>query len=282
MAIFKLILQYTEGDKGFQEVFYRPGVSAADAANVGTSFITASLRCRSPFTVLRKIHASDVTNNRVSVVVPINRARVTSFPGTPDLAGVAAVCTLVGISAGANRRLWLRGLIDDDTLRNASTGVDNPSPVLRENIGLYIQAMSDIGLQIQFLKKLGTPPLVYTTIASVERTIAGRVTIHTVDAWAPTASGRVILTLLDQKLWPALQGAFAASAIDDHSFSVAYNSHLANGLVPVTKGRTRPQEYDYTFIQATLSGFDHFGTRDTGRNPLGGRGRRSVRILRSA
>jgi hypothetical protein len=282
MPIFKEVFQFTQPDKGFTEVYYSSAPDIRTAGMFGQPFLNAALAFRANLTVLRKIRISDVANNRNTLVKVINQQNGT-VTGTADICGASAVVACNAPSTGARRNIWLRGLPDNSVVRNGETGTDNPSPGLREGIQNWMIALEESNYQIRSLMKLGVAPYVYKSITAVTVTERGYVTIVTSPTWATTPSGRVILSQIDEKLFPGLNGQYAASpAALPGQFTVPYNSHLAQGTYSLNKGRTRPADYEYGTIISVQSGFDHFSTRDTGRNPLGGRGRRLAKIKRSA
>lgn len=281
MAFFKCVFQYTQPDQGWTETYYRSEGSLTDASNFQAGFLAAIQTIRSPLTQLRSIRISEVTNNRNTLPLPITPI---AFPLTipPDVASTSAIIGLNAPDIGAKRSLWMRGLDDSAVARSATTGRDTPAPFFQSALDNLLSQMTTQFLYIQALQKLTVAPMVSKSIVSVSVVTPGSVVIITEPGWALTASGRVILSNLDQKRFGGLVGAFKATELAENSFSVRYNSTLPVGVYPVTKGKTRPEEFVYGRIIGSLSGFKKFGKRDTGRNPLGGRGKRSTRIRRSA
>jgi hypothetical protein len=279
MAYFKVIFTYTQTDLGFSEVYYREADDLATAAVFSEDFLIAMIRPRSALTVLRKARVSSVDNNRNSVVVNINRATLLST-GSSDVCSTAAVVTLNSPQTGARRQLWMRGLPDDSVKRDLRTGVDDPQPQFLLYLGNYLQLLSFYQYRIRSLKKLGTAPLVYTPIKSIEVVGPGVTRITFTVPITITDSRRIILSQIDQKRFGGLQGTFTVSNATTLTVDVPYNSTLAIGTYGVAKGRSRPAEYEYGFIRSSLSGFLKFSSRDTGKNPLGGRGRRSRHLTR--
>jgi len=281
MPAYKCVFQYTQPDKGFSEVYFRSEPTLADAATFANSFINSLQTIRNPLTLLRKIRVSEVTNNRNSIVVPITPIR-NDNTDTPDVCATAAVITLNAPETGARRQLWLRGLNDGSVRRDEATGADDMSPGFRTRLNNLLQAMENQFVYIQSLKKLGVAPLVSTPIVSITKVVPGLVTINTAVDWAITDSKRVVLSGIDAKRFGGLNGIFTATTVGSRAFSVRYNCVLPAATYEVTTGKTRPAEYEYGRILKDFSGFNKFSPRDTGRNPLGGRGRRSATIRRSA
>lgn len=281
MAFFKEIWQYTQGDRGFTEVYYSIASTLASAATFPTGLINAAINLRNELTVLRKIRISDVANNRSSVVVNINRSPTVAGDG-PDIVSTSAILTLNAPETGARRSLWLRGLDDGQVKRDPITGVDRPTAGLQTAMNTWIRQLANAGYHVQSLKKLGTAPLIYARISSITVSGPGSILLTMPTGFELTTSKRIILSQIDNKLFPGLNGHWAATAVTSNTLTVGYNSHLANSTYLLTKGRSRPEEYQYGPIVASVSGFNKFGSRDTGRSPLGGRGRRGTRLSRSA
>jgi hypothetical protein len=282
MAFFKEIWQYTQAEHGFTEVYYSNATNLSQAADFPSTQINLALAMRDRLTFLRKIRVSDVANNRTTVVIPINRAGTATSSEGPDVCSTTAVVTLSSTSVGSRRQLWLRGLNDADVMRFNGSGLDNISPILRAGINAWIAYLARTGYVIQSLRKLTVPPNAYSRVISITVATPGAVTVQMAAGWSATSTNRVILSQIDQKLFPGINGHWAISNVASTVFTIAYNSHLANGTYTLTKGRSRPEEYEYGAITAGISGFNKFGSRDTGRSPLGGRGRRSSLVHRSA
>jgi len=279
MAFFKVVFTYTQTDLGFSEVFYREDTSLEAAASFSDSLLQALVRPRTSLTVLRKARVSSVDNNRNSLVVNINRSSGTSN-NDPDVCSTAAVVTINSSAIGARRQVWMRGLPDSYVARVRTTGVDDPAPQFLIFLQNYLQALQDRNFCVRALKKLGTEPLIYTPIRSVEVIGPGVVKLTFTVPITITASRRIIISQLDQKQFGGLEGTFTATSITSSTVNVAYNSPLTPGVYEVSKGRSRPAEFEYGVINAGLSAFLKFGSRDTGKNPLGGRGRRSRHLTR--
>ena len=281
MANFKVVCQFTQPDHGFTEVYYRQADNLAAASVFSSRLIASILNYRAELTSLRKIRISDVLNNRSSVVVNINQT-ASALAGTADMVFTAAIVTLNSPSIGARRQLWVRGLTDDSVKRNLNTGLDEPSANLLAGINQHCRALSQNGFAVRALSRLTVPPLVYTNIMSVVVAGSGFVTFVVPNTWNLTTSRRVILSQFSTKEFAGLNGHWTATQVDATHFTVPYTSALPPGTYLVSKGRTRPEEYVYGVMDYTTSGFNRFGSRDTGKNPLGGRGRRSAPRIRSA
>lgn len=281
MANFKVVLQFTQPSRGWEEVYYKEASTLADAARFQGQIMWSCLAFRSKLTVLNKVTFSDVENNRVSSILRKNYSQ-TDSAGSPDVASTSAVYTLNAPSTGGKRSVWFRGLRDEDVLRSGVTGVDAPSAFLRNGVQSFIVQLTAENYMIRSLMPLTVAPMIYSSILAVTVGAPGIVTLNVPSTWTATTSNRIIVSQVDNKLFPGLNGHWAIQSSTGTTIVLPYRSHLPSGVYPMTKARTRPEEYQYGRISDVLFGFNKFGSRDTGKNPLGGRGRRSPLIRRSA
>jgi hypothetical protein len=280
MAQFKVVVQYTQTDSGFAEQYYREAADLAAASVFPTTLINAMIQTKCGPTVLRKIRVSNVANNRESVVIPVNRpSPFTTL--NPDVVSTAAIVTLNSPSIGAKRQLWIRGLVDSDVQRAVGSGLDQPHASLLGEISALITRLNENQFRVRALTKINPPGVVYTDIAkivSVEG--AGEVTIRMAAPYVLPSPARVIITQVDPKLFPGLNGHWTIQFVDTLNFKIRYRPHVF-GTFDLAKGRWRPEAYVYGAIDPATSGFSNFGSRDTGKSPLAGRGRRSALLIRS-
>lgn len=280
MAFFKYVFQFTQGAKGFSEVYYGESDSIDNATKIGSVILNRMCALRPPLTILRKVRVSAVAGNRNSVPLTFNR------PGTsplldPDVAGTSAVCNLVSTATGSRRQVALRGLPDDAISRNAANGLDEPQAQWQAYLTQFLRFLEEGRYMIRSLKKVGTSGITLQNITSIVAVAnAGQVTVSTAAPMGVSTGAQVKLSQLDVKDWPGLNGIWTVVSATGNDFVIRYNFHTA-GTFLITKGKCRNVDYDYGIINGSLSKFSHFGTRDTGRNPLGGRGRRPGVHIRS-
>jgi hypothetical protein len=282
MADFKIIFQYREAGKGFQEVWYRNASTIQQAATIDGTLQYALISFRNPLTYLAKARISDVANNRNTVVVNINQ-NSTFSPGTPAVTGLSAVFNLNGLAPGGTRRIWLRGLSAIDIGRDPASGADKPSDnlILRTNY-LWAQLQTR-GFELRSLTPIGAPPNIYQRITAISGTAnSGAVTLTYSGTSPPVVGNLVKLTLINQKDWPGLGGIFKVLAIGAQTFDIPYNIHTTAVNVPLAKGRWRPVTYQFGILNSSNANFGEFSTRITGKDPLGGRGRRTGARMRLA
>jgi len=282
MPSFKVKVQYTQFDKGFQEIYYRDAASLVQAADIPANVITRLISFRASGCFLRKIATSSVVNNRDAVIRQYDRQPpVLQTVDPPDVTNVAAVYTLASSDVGHTRHVWFRGLADANVMRDQVTGHDQPSDYLGRQMDLLRAALASNGFRIRGLKRVGVGGVTTQNLTSIDAVAnAGSITVNWVGAFAVLASGRVIISQTNKKDFPALDGHWTPYDVQANSFKLRYNYHRT-GNFPLLTGKVRQEEYEYGAIDVTLGGFLKFGSRDTGKNPLGGRGRRSATRIRS-
>ena len=281
MPFFKIVFIYTQGDKGWNQVYYREEATLAAAASLDVNLQSKLVDWRANGTVLRKARVSDTLNNRNSLVVNINRPSQQVL-SSPDITGAAAVVAHNSSAIGGRRFVWLRGIADIDINRDLNTGLDLPGPRLLAAIpqmGAYFIANN---FRIRVLTKLGIPPNIYQPINSITGVVgSGQATLTFIGTSIPLVGSRVIISRASQKDFPALNGHYTVLAVGANTITIPYNLHFA-GPFGLPNARFRPESYVYGAFDSFGGGFVKFGTRDTGKNPLGGRGRRTGQRLRSA
>lgn len=280
MPDFKVVLQYSEAGKGFQEVFYRNASNIQAASTFDLDFRYAATSFRNPLTVLKKARVSEVTNNRNTAVINLNTSS-TYNPGNPAVTGLAAVFNLNGLAPGGTRRIWLRGLTAVDIVRSQTTGDDQISSNLDLHTSYYFRKLQSLNFTIQFLTPTGTAPNIYQRITTLDGTAGAGVVRLTYVGTSPPVLGKLVkITQVSPKDWPGLNGLFKVLALAGQTFDIAYNLHTTAVGAEVKTGRWRPANYLYGVIDSSRCEFGNFSTRITGKSPLGGRGRRTGTRLR--
>ncbi len=281
MEFFKEVFVFTEGDKGFTEVWFSQAANISVASQFGAAFIDRCIAFRNSLTVLRKIRISSVENNRSTAIVNINRSMASSS-NRAAISGAAAVYTINAPSISSRRQVWFRGLDAAQVIRNETSGADILLPGLDNNIKAYISALAGSNYMVRALGKIN-PVTGYNKITTVQATAgAGLATLTMQNDHGFAQNARIIVSQTNTKDFPGLNGHYTALAVPTtKSILIAYNLHVT-GTFTATTGRIRAETYSYGAIDTRTSNFNFFGTRDTGRSPLGGRGRRTARRLRSA
>jgi len=284
MAFFKEIWVSSQGGRGFNEVYYKSADDLDTAATYPLALINAALGMRSNLTILQKIRVSSVVGNRVTAVVNINRP-VTGGAGLdgPDVASTAAVYNLNSFSKGFTRRVWFRGLPDCQVRRDPSTGQDIPGATLATAAKNFIIKLASNGYQVRALFKLtGVAPLVNVPITSVVVPVNPG-TISLTNAGFNTLDQQpYVVSLIDPKLFPGVNGIRRAYGNGNNELILRYRSALAPGTFTQLRAHMRVASYDYGPITPGDNDFSKFGSRDTGKNSSGGRGRKTATKLFSA
>lgn len=149
----KIVMFYNQGSAGWTETFYHPATTPPQFfAGVSGNLFAKAIACRAPATVLFACRASSVDAPRSSITKFFGNSYVVPPQAgpdkQPDIVGTDALVAL-NTSLGNNRKLYLRGLNDFNTLRSASF-FSEPTALLNNGIQLYVNAMIAAQLQIRF------------------------------------------------------------------------------------------------------------------------------------
>lgn len=281
MAFFKVVHQFTEADEGFTEVWYREAADLTAATAFSPTTIWNGILFRNALTVWRTIRVSDVLNNRNSLLIKVNQA-ATFSNSTPSVNNTALIYTVASPAVGASRQVWIRGLDQNAFGRAPTSGVDRPNPTTLNQIFNYLRKLQDEGYRVRSLKKITESGMSFRNITGITVVAdTGFVTLnYTGD---PVAIGDdIIVSQINKKNFPGLSGKFKVQpASTAGNAIIRYNYHFA-GPWPQLTGRFRPAVYNYGAFNLTRSDWSKLASRDTGGNPIHGRGRRSSSRIRSA
>jgi len=287
----KVVLQFIQPSKGWEEVYYSIGSDLQTIANKWLSAAYQFIFYRDVITSLIKIRVTDTLNPRSTLIVSPTTPLIGTHGGGDRgaaVAGTSAVLALNPASGGGPKRfLWVRGLWQGDVGRYETNGQPWPSSSLRTALnGNHMAALATVGAAIRWRSAAGPTTsfrwMQATAVTGASAT--GQATISFLNPYDTTFSlgDLVYFSQFDQKLYPALKGIYSVisyTAGPPAAITVAYQVP-EGGTFPVTVGRFRLVQYNYSPISGTLGGFQNFGTRDTGKDPTGGRGRKSAKRLR--
>jgi hypothetical protein len=280
MPFFRLVFNYSTRDNGWSEVYYREATNIEQASTFTTNLQEALMDPRAKSVSLKTCRVSETTNNRNTLIKTFTRKGGLDY--TVDIASTAAILVLNAPTTGSRRHVWLRGLPDELVYTDENSGEQILDPILSQEITRYIRLISSNGFLIRSLAKLSTPPNSYYTVRTLSATAnAGFIILEFAQPFFLPADGLIIVSQFNIKDWPGLKGQFRATYVDPTHVSIPYNWHTT-GLFPVRTGRIRAANYLYGAISFASSGFLRFGSRDTGRGPIVGRGRRPGTRIRSA
>jgi hypothetical protein len=281
VAFFKVVHQFTEADEGFTEVWYREASDLTAAATFSPTLIWNGILFRNALVAWRKIRVSDTLNNRSSVLIKINQSAPFSN-SSPSVNNTSLTYSINSPAVGATRQVWLRGLDQNAFGRAPTSGADRPDPGTLNQIFNYLLQLQSAGYRVRSLKKITESGMSFRTITGIQNTVSsGFITlVYTGD---PVAVGdSIIISQMNIKDWPGLKGTFQVQPGSTPGLAtVKYNYHFA-GPWSIRQGRFRPAAYNYGAFNLTLSSWNKLASRDTGGNPIHGRGRRSSVRIRSA
>jgi len=281
MPAFKIVHQFTEGDTGFSEVWYRDATDLTAASQFSPTLLWNGVLFRNALTAFRTIRVSDVLNNRNSVVVKVGWSAPFSN-STPSVNNTAIVYTIVSPSVGASRQVWIRGLDQNAFGRAPTSGIDRPNPTVLGQIFNYLLELQKAGYRVRSLKKITETGMAYRNVTGITNTAdSGYVTMQ-YDGEIVAVGSEIIISQFNKKNWPGLAGKFKVEPGSTlGNAKVKYNYHFA-GPWSIPQGRFRPAVYNYGAFNLTRSDWNKLASRDTGANPIHGRGRRSSTRIRSA
>lgn len=283
----KIVFKYVQYTEDWEELFY----GQFDSINLAMAGMDAGLRAsavlfRQSSCYLSSIRIQDVAQPRSALtkdfIIPVTGLGA----DRPDMHNTCAVWALRSANAVSQRHILLRGLKDDDTIRSAGTGEDDPSPALYNGVKGYIANMTRVGLRIRSLVPINyVDPYDWYDIRQVVVAPSGTVTLSTYGTVPLVAGGRIILSQMDPKDWPGMNGHYRTRGVAAPDFKINYKSHAPPGTYPVSKGRYRVEDYRYLIISPQdpdgQSDFVRFSSRLTKSGPFGLRGAKKAVRLRS-
>lgn len=168
----KLVLYFNQFASGFSETYYHPSTNPITLADsLSNAFYQAAAAPRSVDTILVAARFSDTLPPRASTLVRPYPVAQGTRSGTldvgPDVVSTDAVWLLTS-SLGATRRLFMRGLADQDVRRDIF-GNDLPSATLRTLTYAWLQALFAAGFSIRTSQRPPNAGLVWSPVIRVAR-----------------------------------------------------------------------------------------------------------------
>jgi len=276
----KIVVRYKFAKNSWTEVFYSAGnsnlVQALDRFDV---IKTEALNVRQTGTVLLGATASDLADPRAALPRRFNLTRGAIPDSSPDITAVAARCSLTA-SNGKSRKIWLRGLNDEWTLRDAA-GNDIPAATLKTKINAYIAGMVSSSLGIRYVSSVITNPWILAG-AALRTLIGGRywLRINVAGDMTGLAGSQVYLSGFPQTSLGGAKGIFQVLSAGDGFIVVNYPWTLPDITLTLTGSRFR--KIGYLISNITGGQFEELTTHDTGGSIGRPRGRRrGLRIRQS-
>ena len=273
----KLSFFYNQGRQGFSETYYvNSGSTPQDFVNGLTrAQLVAFQRLHSLYAPLFAIRASTVEPPRKSALRVIRgelQGSITSInpDQDPDVVSTDAVVRLVG-TQGIPRRVYLRGLIDTDVVRDAY-GNDLPPAGFLKRLDNYYFALKDIGCAIRYTV---LPPTGGAAWTQIYQLVPGPDS-HTTniqfagdDFPVGTEVGKFIvlqgIPASGAPRFPRVAQIIQRQTVGGKFLTIAYRL-LVGGNVSTPRGRLTPLVYGYDPI---LTGqFERYSEHKTGK-PIG-------------
>jgi hypothetical protein len=289
---YKVVFEFFESNGSqFNEVYYRSESSIDAAANIPQLVLVNRLANLNHLNLLRQIRVADLGTARLTAVVPVNK------PGTnadapngqtgeadgqdPLPVGAAIVCGMSGVNGGS-RKLWMRGANIGDYQRNNVTGVDMIHPGFTKAFNNQMKRMADAGFGIRTLGKANplTNPL--RNLLKVEVGPTTGTAILTCDGnVALDLTQRLIITRVDPKILPALNGHFTVISAAAPKYTIAYT--MPGGTTSVTNvGYVHAELYNAISVFNPARCLPLYLATRTSKNPYThSRGARRPQRLRS-
>lgn len=281
----KMVFFYNQVGRGWTEVYYTTEDNPQSAATaMGDQTLGKFIYPRHRLTYLVGIRASLVDSPRSSYFRPLEgykgKAGTSSGNATPDVVSVDAVVKLTSDIASVSRRVFFRGLADEDVGRHAD-GPDAPSGNLIAGLKSWHGALRTLNYQVRYVTQPPAGGLVWTRILSATASSLGPGFTDLLVTAIPAGllSGqRIRFTGLNTSDLPGLprtayvvQTSVAAGAI----VTIPYRFRNT-GVVTTPKAFFTRLAYQYTNIFGQQ--FERFSEHKTGRPTVSLRGRSRVRV----
>jgi len=279
MPDYKVVIRYKFANKGWSEVFYRTDTTPVEAGNLTEAFITASLACRAPGVIMQSVTASNEALSRETSLKKLNRVAPGIAGAAPDVTNTAVRLNLNGDFNGT-RKLWLRGLNDVWTIRDAN-GNTALAATLQTRIDTYIEKIC-VTEQLQMKRidnELVNPWLDVGSVVGF--TIQGKqwMQINVIGGHNLVIGDDIYLGGFPQTALGGAKGVFrviAANLTD----TVVVNYAWVLGATTISGPGMRIRKATYTYPDLIAGQIDDLSTHDTGVPTDRPRGRRSGLTVR--
>lgn len=269
MAVVKHVWQFfDQRGANWSETYYVQATSAnTSLALLTEAFTSTRLNLLYTGNMLRSVRATEVGGARTTAYKILNLAGVAGIKAqadTPDVTSTAAVYDLRG-ALGGSRKIWIRGLWDEDVERSPLNGMDRPSARLRQSAETWFKACKDAGYSIQYRSKPGQGANTdYRTVQGVDGTAGSGVSLLTInDPTGYVKGDRVTISLFDSKQLPRINGEFTVLMVVGTSIGIAYRTPGNLNYAEAGGRMRRIVMQNLATIDPALATFDHFGSRQT-------------------
>jgi len=278
MPNYKVNHFFEEFDQGWTETFYLSSSQSPQAiASYSPADRDAVVGWRSPGVVFQSIRVADADNPRTAFLFIVNQSVAPKSGVSPDITATMALIQLNAASGAGQRHLWLRGLRDQDTVRD-DAGNSVPSANLVIAMNNYINLMLAKQYAIRVLRNRTVNPFIPVVSFAPQNATSTVVTLGLL-APLPVVGDVVYFTGVPEDDLPGLRGQFRVIGQAGNTFTIPYRyRNQANQVIPSKPCFYRKALYDYNAIGSGR--FERFGSRDTGRPTTRFRGRRRGQIFR--
>jgi hypothetical protein len=172
--MLKIVFFYNQYSSGWSETYYAPGSDPKSFADSLTpTFLSNSVKFRNATTVLKAVRITRIEAPRFSYLVrpyPSPQGTIiSSGENGPDVASVDAVILLQG-STSATRRIFVRGLSDFDTRRDAF-GNDLLGTNISKGVDLFVKGMKAYNFAIRYVTRPPNGALVWQKVGTLFKSI---------------------------------------------------------------------------------------------------------------
>jgi hypothetical protein len=275
---FKMVITLNSAGNGWTETYYSGLANLTAIDNAFTPlFYSRCASWRSALTSVEEVSFRDVDNLRAAVnYSPFGSVVPPHVVSSPDVVSTDALFRLRSENPFKTRSVWLRGLRDEDVVRDA-LGNSVPSANITSNANSwfnYLKATWQICIRYVAPPTGANAPRTVLTVKPNALNIQ-QSDIITQQAHGFVAGDRVFFGQLPQHQLAALRGYFTVVAAPDaFTFTVRYavpNAGAGTIVFPTT-GYVRKAVFAYNAV-ITSQFFRYFGTHKTGRRSAVSRGR---------
>lgn len=289
MGLFRLTWTFRDGQGArFSEVFYKQGTTIAD---VGLTPNSAVVNKRLAFLHYRgrllTIRIANVLVARETIPISINRSGLSGsilLGSLPANSGEAAIFNLVCATKPARRKIWLRGLSEDDVFMTIGNDFGEMKPTFKTATDEWMTAMQTAQFVIASRKK----PLVQPNepfkrlITAVAQAANPRYTVLTLATpYLDQGTNRLVVGGMDPRAYYGINGQHDVISTAGSTVTIRYKLALPSGSYTIDNGYVYPLIYETdTFINKPVSGFAYLMTRQTKKEAISSRGARRVGRLK--
>lgn len=267
MAQFKVVMFFQEFRQGWSEVWYFDQATITDVRSKMQGVILGRQGVLDGDGVILAMRVSQLTGGPplLTSLVAINLAGVRGDPtlgppnSGPDVTPTACLMN-VQTAAGKNRSLLIRGLSDDDVLRDDSTGQSAPHPGLSAALAVYRDTLIAAGASIRYQDQAQTK----FGVIQVREFGADPTLTEIVTGVAPSvvAGDKVRFFRVPKPTLPWLKGVWTVVSTSAVGFTIEYVYPLKNDT-PTPE--MKYQKVAYLTSPVSAMQFREFRSRKTGR-----------------